>query len=191
MVTLTDRIAADSATNLDDSATIKMALTALGDYDDTETGLSPYTDNQLFQSIQSFQKKNDLKVDGVINPDGPTQAKIKEKLANDDKAGNAFTDFVKNYFDMRRVKYKDADKYFHCKANYQAAQRGWTGRSIAKTLSDAKELIDQNYKKYPQEDSDADQRANNHGREAALSGEYQSARDACAIFRPKGLDDQY
>ncbi len=100
MFTLKDRVAADSATDLDDSATIKFALTALGDYDDTETGLSPYTDNQLFHSIQSFQKKNDLTVDGVINPDGPTQAKIKEKLAQDEKAGNAFTDFINNRRDM-------------------------------------------------------------------------------------------
>lgn len=61
MFTLKDRVAADSATDLDDSATIKMALTALGDYDDTDTGLSPYTDNQLFQSIQSFQKKERFK----------------------------------------------------------------------------------------------------------------------------------
>lgn len=34
-------VARDSSTDIEDSGNIKMALTALGYYDDTETGLSP------------------------------------------------------------------------------------------------------------------------------------------------------
>ena len=191
MFTHQDRVAADSATELDDSATIKMALTALGDYDDSETGLSPYTDDQLFKSIRSFQEKNDLKVDGVINRDGPTQAKMNEKLAKDEKAGNAFGDFKRNFDLMNKARTDGADKYFHCMANYQATQRGWAGKTIAKTLSNAKELKDQYITGHPKEDSEADQKANKYGREAATSGQYQSAREACAIFRPKDLDEKY
>jgi hypothetical protein len=190
MFELKDRVAADSATDLDDSATIKFALTALGDYDDTETGLSPYTDNQLFHSIQSFQQKNDLKVDGIINKDGPTQAKIKEKLARDEKAGNVFNDFIQNRRDMMETGFIGGDKYFHCKANYQAAKRGWLGKAAGLVLNAGREAYGL-AKGDGIKDMHEDMQANAYGYRAAVSGKYETAEEACAIFRPKGLDDKY
>src|SRR5690606_4119360 len=115
MFTLKGRVARNTATDLDDSATIKLALTALGYYDNGKTGLAPYGDDQLFSSIKSFQKDNNLEPDGVINADGPTQEKIKEKLGSDEKSGSAFEDFIKNRQDMKDANTIDADKYFHCK----------------------------------------------------------------------------
>ena len=58
-----------------------------------------------------------------------------------------------------------ADKYFHCKANCQAAQRGPGGEDFACVASNAKEWRDQNWKGYPPSDSAADQRANRYGRD--------------------------
>lgn len=189
MFILKGPVARNSPTHLEDSANIKMALTSLGYYDDTETGLSPYGDRQLFQSIKSFQKDNALKVDGIINPDGPTQKSIKEKLAENKGSGNAFIDFKKNFDLMNEANTKDADKYFHCVANYEATQRGWGGEMTAGILSDAKELKDKYWERY--EDGEEDQKANRHGRKTAKSGQYSSAREACAIFRPAGLDEKY
>lgn len=191
MFTLTGRVAGNSQTNLEDSAIIKMALTSLGYYDDTETGLAPYGDKQLFQAVKTFQKDNNLQVDGIINPDGPTQKTIKEKLEAIPQAAGAFKDFFKNWWDMRQDGTIDADKYFHCKANFEATRRGWAGKSAAEKLSDIREMYGQEIKKDPLSDKEADHKANRHGREAAISGKYQTAEEACAIYRVKGINEKY
>ncbi len=43
----------------------------------------------------------------------------------------AVTDMARNYIDMRLDKTIGNDDYFHCKANYETADRGNIGRSIA------------------------------------------------------------
>ena len=191
MFELKDIVASNVHTDLDDSANIKLAMTSLGHYDDTETGLYPYGDSQLFTAVKDFQKENSLKVDGVVKPEGPTHKTIKKQLKGDERAGSVFQDFKRNFDDMNKTRLHGGDKYFHCKANYEATKRGWLGGLSARVLSDAKEFKDQYIKGYPQSDIDADQKANRHGRSAAKSGKYQSAREACAIFRPEGLDDKY
>ncbi|SOB59839.1 protein of unknown function [Pseudodesulfovibrio profundus] len=53
------------------------------------------------------------------------------------------SDFVRNYTDMREANTVGADKYFHCKANYEASKRGPGGKAAAWTLSEARELYGQ------------------------------------------------
>ncbi len=48
-------------------------------------------------------------------------------------------DMVRNYIDMKRDNTIKGDDYFHCKANYEAAQRGEIGENIAEKLGNAKE----------------------------------------------------
>ncbi|HQX26614.1 MAG TPA: peptidoglycan-binding protein [Alphaproteobacteria bacterium] len=196
MFTLLKRIARDVSTELEDTAIVKFALTSLGYYDDKDTGMSPYADDGLFHSIKTFQKKNGLKVDGIINPDGPTQSKMKENLQSNKKAENAFGDFWNNYKDMRDANTIGADRYFHCKANYEATKRGWDGFAAAGFLSNMREagnLVIDPIKKgqFPVKDVIDDQHANKYGRNSARSGQFSSAREACAIYRPAGLDDKY
>lgn len=191
MFELSRTIARNAQSDVEDSKNVKMALTSLGYYDDTETGLSPYGDDQLFESIKDFQKGHDLKVDGVMKPKGLTETRIVQKLKSNKSAGNVFTDFKRNFDDMNDAKTHGADKYFHCKANYQAAKRGWVSKATARFLSDAKEAKDKYYESYPDSDIVMDQHANFHGRKAADSGYYKSAEEACAIFRPKSLDKRY
>ena len=183
--------------DLDDTAKTKFAMTSLEYYDDTETGLAPYADDQLFKSVRAFQKDNDLKVDGVMKPEGETQNKIKEKLYNSSQTLGAYKDFVKNYFDLKRSNTIGSDKYFHCKANYEATKRGKNGEKAAKTMSDKKESLDKFRKKhlkieqFSDLDSFRDQKANIWGREAAKTDKFSSSNEACAIFRPEGLDEKY
>lgn len=196
MFNLIKKIARDVQSDLDDVAKSKFALTSLGYYDDSETGLSPYADDDLFHSIKSFQKENGLKIDGIMNPDGPTQEKINEKFKEKTEAGNAFLDMWKNYTDMREANVIGADRYFHCKANYEAAERGWDGFAMAGFISNMREvgnLVLDPIKKgiLPVEDTINDQKANNYGRNAPRSKIFSSAREACEIYRPKGLDDKY
>ncbi|KAM9764031.1 serum amyloid A protein [Dama dama] len=106
--------------------------------------------------------------------------------------GEAFEgakDMWRAYRDMREANYIGADKYFHARGNYDAAQRGPGGAWAAKVISDAREGIqrftDPLFKGTSsgkgREDSAADQFANEWGR---------SGKDP-NHFRPSGLPDKY
>lgn len=62
----------------------KTALSQLGYYDvPPHRGIDDWTDEAMFNGIRAFQKDNDLKVDGVMRPGGPTETAINAGLAED------------------------------------------------------------------------------------------------------------
>jgi len=191
MFTLKGIVDENSPIDLEDSHSIKTALTVLGHYDDTDTGLSPYPEKKLFHAIRDFQKAKGLKIDGVVKPDGPTHTKIKEVMEKSVQTAGAFHDFIKNWSDMREANTVNADKYFHCKANFEAYKRGWKGQEVAKSLSDIREIYGRRKPDYTLKDELEDQGANQYGRDMADSGKFVDAREACAIYRPKDLDEKY
>ncbi|KAM6172048.1 serum amyloid A-2 protein-like isoform 2-T2 [Erethizon dorsatum] len=89
-------------------------------------------------------------------------------------------DMWRAYSDMREANYKNADKYFHARGNYDAARRGPGGAWAARVISDARERI-QEFMGHGAEDSRADQFANEWGR---------SGKDP-NHFRPAGLPSKY
>jgi RHS repeat-associated protein len=96
--------------------------------------------------------------------------------------------FEQNYKDMRNANVKGADKFFHCKANCQAAQCGRGGEKLACQISDTREWWDQNnpFKRYPLSDSIEDQKANEYGR--GWGGISKQPCDfLCEFYRPRGL----
>jgi len=101
----------------------------------------------------------------------------------------ATRDFLRNYNDMRTANTIGADKYFHCKANCEAAQRGWVGKATACIISDGREGVDQYVKMDPASASQADQVANVAGRSGATSG--GACETVCGAFRPNGLPSGY
>jgi RHS repeat-associated protein len=104
----------------------------------------------------------------------------------------AIGDFVENYQDMRDANTIGADKYFHAKANCEAAQRGSAGASTAETISDTREWSDQHWPKNdPKSASEADQRANRAGRAAGTSNPTGSCSAMVNEFRPRGLSPDY
>ena len=102
----------------------------------------------------------------------------------------ATRDFVRNYNDMRTANTIGADKYFHCKANREAANRGKSGAAMACTISDGREWFDQNIKGDSASASMADQVAYSAGR-ANSTGVQNNCQATCAQFRPNGLDGGY
>lgn len=96
---------------------------------------------------------------------------------------------------MKNHGYKYLDDYHHCKANYNAAQRGPFGYNTAKTLGDAKEKFDfywnQAYKGLDTEEAQKDKwhdlGVNAVGRVCGDSGLYDNAQDACADYRGRNL----
>uniref|UniRef100_A0A8D2ASZ5 Serum amyloid A protein n=1 Tax=Sciurus vulgaris TaxID=55149 RepID=A0A8D2ASZ5_SCIVU len=89
-------------------------------------------------------------------------------------------DMWRAYSDMKEANYIGADKYFHARGNYEAAQRGPGGAWAAEVISDAREGLQQLFGR-GHEDSEADQEANRSGRRGEDPNKY----------RPKGLPDKY
>lgn len=175
----------------EDVFNVKSALSVFGYYDHEKDGISEYPNDQMFHSIKAFQKDNNLKVDGIMKPFGETISKIKQKFTEIPQIAGASTDFAKNYFDMREAWTKGGDKYFHCKANYEATKRGEAGENTAKQLSNTRAWFKKEYRHNSNLDIFEDQGVNIYGREAAKSGKYESSRQGCKDLRPRGLDDRY
>ncbi|KAK1335899.1 hypothetical protein QTO34_003698 [Cnephaeus nilssonii] len=97
-------------------------------------------------------------------------------------------DMWRAYSDMREANYKNSDKYFHARGNYDAAKRGPGGVWAAEVISDFREayprvtdLLKHGDSGHGLADSMADQEANRWGR---------SGKDP-KHFRPPGLPDKY
>lgn len=89
MFKIGNTIAADTNTNPDDVVKTKAALAQTGHYEAPPYGITEVPDNAMIDGLKKFQSDNGLKVDGVMKPDGPTQAKIGETLT---KAPTPMTD---------------------------------------------------------------------------------------------------
>ncbi|KAL7405861.1 hypothetical protein ABVT39_008904 [Epinephelus coioides] len=96
------------------------------------------------------------------------------------EAAQGARDMWRAYSDMREANWKNSDKYFHARGNYDAAQRGAGGRWAAEVISNGREWI-QERTGHGAEDSAADQRANQWGRDGNDPNH----------FRPAGLPEKY
>ncbi|KAK2913383.1 hypothetical protein QQF64_030895 [Cirrhinus molitorella] len=96
------------------------------------------------------------------------------------QAAGGARDMWRAYRDMREANWKNSDKYFHARGNYDAAQRGPGGRWAAEVISDAREAV-QGFARHGNSDAAADQEANRWGRNGGDPNRY----------RPKGLPDKY
>ena len=99
--------------------------------------------------------------------------------------------FWDNNRDMKEANTRGSDKYFHCKVNCDATQLGSHGERDAKAASDIREWWQVKRGTNTVDDSAADQRANEHGREQARKFPEGSCRDLCQKYRPNGLDEKY
>lgn len=92
-------------------------------------------------------------------------------------------DFARNYATMLKKDLEMSDKFFHCKANYEATSRGQYGEKMAQKLSNLREYLDRNIKGDSLETSLVDQRANVRGRMGAKAG--KSLRESCPTHHTK------
>ncbi|KAK5874035.1 hypothetical protein PBY51_019021 [Eleginops maclovinus] len=89
-------------------------------------------------------------------------------------------DMWRAYSDMREANWKDSDKYFHARGNADAARRGEGGKWAAEVISNGREWV-QERMGHGAEDTAADQRANEHGRNGGDPN----------VYRPAGLPQEY
>ncbi len=108
-------------------------------------------------------------------------------------------EFLTNYNNMKDADTKKADKYFHAKANYEAAQQGIVGSVVAKLISDIRELTD-SYRnvhekgytpEFSKKDSEEDQKANSEGRRLGRKYPTKPPYEALEHLKPKGLPERY
>eukprot|EP01039_Chlorochromonas_danica_P001200 gene1200-1310_t len=103
----------------------------------------------------------------------------KNKQGPWDQVSGAAGDFLRNYKDMHEANTIGADKYFHAKANYEAAQRGGFGKFTAQVFSYGREATD--VLRGKSSDWKEDMRANSHGWNGGDPN----------VYRPRGLPDRY
>ncbi|XP_055755759.1 serum amyloid A-5 protein-like [Salvelinus fontinalis] len=96
------------------------------------------------------------------------------------EAARGAKDMWRAYGDMKDANWKNSDKYFHARGNYDAARRGPGGRWAATVISNGREMV-QGSSGRGHEDSAADQQANRWGRNGGDPNR----------FRPQGLPKQY
>lgn len=107
--------------------------------------------------------------------------------------------FLTNFTEMKDAATKNADKYFHAKANCEAAQRGLLGEIIAEALSNFREFIDsfRNIKEKhlsieaSLKDIEEDQDANREGRNLGHRHPLIDAYDLLKHRIPKGFPERY
>lgn len=107
--------------------------------------------------------------------------------------------FITNFTEMKDAATKYADKYFHAKANCEAAQSGILGEILAQALSDFREFTD-NFRNIKEKhlsieaslkDIEEDQEANREGRDL---GHWHPLIDAYDLLKhriPNGFPDRY
>ncbi|XP_056613732.1 serum amyloid A isoform X2 [Triplophysa dalaica] len=95
------------------------------------------------------------------------------------QAAGGAKDMWRAYSDMKKANWKNSDKYFHARGNYEAAKRGPGGRWAATVISNGRETIQRGIGRG--QDSAADQAANRWGRNGGDPNRY----------RPKGLPRRY
>lgn len=150
--------------------------------------------NQIQEEIRIF--KNLLNITN-INPYVNTL--IENCIDALEQIWGTVNDFINNYNDMKDANTIGADKYFHSKANCEAAQRGEVAEMIAKGISDLREFTDL-FKnvlikgmtiKESLEDSAGDQEANKYGRAQGRTNPNKASKILVDIYRPNGLPDKY
>lgn len=78
---LNDLMASNVSVNEDDVLNVKQRLHASGHYEMPSYGMTRYPDNRLFDGIKSFQKENNLTVDGYMRPNGETEKALNKAIA--------------------------------------------------------------------------------------------------------------
>lgn len=80
MLQLKDWIGRNSEGNQEDILPVKNSLKSLGYYKEPDYGMTEYPDDEMFDGIINFQKKYNLKTDGIMKPRGETEKKMNDIL---------------------------------------------------------------------------------------------------------------
>lgn len=154
---------------------------------------------ELASSKTSVEKEMSEVQSSLKGLAGKVYTEGKEVLEDLKQIYKTFGIFWNNYNDIKEANTIGADKYFHSKANAEAAQLGETAEKTAKLISDIRESIDV-YKNIlvrkmsfdeTMKDGKSDLEANDHGRKVGREHPTGSMEEFLNRYRPEGLDDKY
>lgn len=74
-------VVTSSAVAEEDMIPLKTYLKKFGAYDTPSYGMTEYPDDQLFEGIKTYQRKNNLTVDGTMKREGETIASMNKELS--------------------------------------------------------------------------------------------------------------
>lgn len=78
---LSDRVSTGNDANPQDVFAAKVALARIGFLEiDAEAGVNGFVNRELVQGVKDFQKAQELRADGVLDPGGPTEGAINAEL---------------------------------------------------------------------------------------------------------------
>ena len=83
MISIKKTLGKDYRMDLDDVYKVKGGLNKAGHYKVPDYGLTKYPDEHLFNGIKSFQKEENIKIDGVMKPNGETIHALNRRLGSD------------------------------------------------------------------------------------------------------------
>ena len=160
----------------------------------------PSTIKNLVSNIADYIDKAEDNLKSILGDvSGRVRSEVNSYLDGVYQAKEAFDIFKKNYNDMVEAGWIGGDKYFHSKANAEAAQLGKVGYETAALLGDLREFVqvytDTIAKGYTlqdiKKDMDEDQAANFYGRLQGKENPDADPRDLVKVWRPKGLPEKY
>ena len=88
---LKQRLATDTEVLRDDVRNVKRALTRTGYYEVPTYGITQFADGDTFSGIRRFQRDHGLRIDGVMEPGGPTERSLNAALSPENAPGNRAT----------------------------------------------------------------------------------------------------
>ena len=74
-------VASSSAVAIEDMLPLKSYLKKFGAYDVPSYGMTEYPDNELFEGIKTYQRKNNLTIDGIMKKDGETINSLNQEIS--------------------------------------------------------------------------------------------------------------
>ncbi len=111
----------------------------------------PYQEQYAVNQTKSESDNYDTPKEAYTSPEWgqQTSKRLQEYMQNDhyhqEKTRTGliapFNDLIRNYKKMRNINLIGADNFFHCKANYEAANRGLWGNIVGKTISFGREAL--------------------------------------------------
>lgn len=168
----------------------------------------PKTDNQLDQAGLEISNLKDAVSQVLADISGyrltswfgeRILSAVKRLWDDTEQFSKTINIFWANYQDMKKANTIGADKYFHSKANAEAAQLGITGEATADFIGRVREVTD--FWKYLLRDKmkvediikdmNEDLKANAYGRQVGHEDPTTPAGDLVKIYRPGGLDKKY
>jgi ABC-type glycerol-3-phosphate transport system substrate-binding protein len=80
MIKLNKAVGSSYLVDLNDIKPVKAALHKLGYYNPPKWGITEIPDKAMMDGIKSFQKDNDLQVDGIMRPEGETETALNSRI---------------------------------------------------------------------------------------------------------------